>query len=254
MAPPNELELLVVAPSAVEKEGKAATKLISIGLCSEVAALRKQIVDTFSEGSVEDLVLYFQNQSGPFSHGLKVLSDECNLHENGVASKATVVCQTAHWEKLKSKGGDSVYYMWSANGPVIAEEHRVQSGGEPKKLGEEQRAAGEGALPIRKMQNYSWVDESRKLVKIYIYADGEPVAVAAAGSGEESQLQTEFGAQSLRISVLGASATYLLNIEELEHAVVPEECKVKVSPAKKITITLRKAKDDQLWHSLVKRK
>jgi len=254
MAPPAELELLVVAPSAVEKEGKAQTKQVSVGLGTEVLALRKRIVEVFGEGSVDDLVLYFQNKSGPFSQSLKVLNNENNLHDNGVASGATIVCQTAHWEKLKSKGGDSVYYMWSANGPVIAEEHRVQTGGVPKKLAEEKQADSEGMLPIRKMVNYSWVDESRKLVKIYIYADGEPVAVAAAGNGEESQLRTEFGAQSLKISVLGASATYVLNIDELEHAVVPAECKVKVTPSKKIVLTLRKAKDDQLWHTLIKRK
>lgn len=253
MSMSRPIDLVVVPPAAIGQEGAVATKNVTIGKRSQVKDLRKAIAEAVGKVAYDELVLYFQNTSGPYSNRLRVLSDDANLKDNGVASGATIVCQTAVMEKTKSKGGDSLYYMWSANMPAVAEEQRIQPAGTPKKLGQEDQQAP-AAKPFRKIANYSWVDESRKQVKIYITSDEDPLAVAAAGSQEDNLVQPEFGQQSLKITVQGSSTTHVLEIEELEHGIVPDECKVKVSAGKKISITLKKAKDDQFWHSLVLRK
>uniref|UniRef100_A0A6T1NVB8 CS domain-containing protein n=1 Tax=Alexandrium monilatum TaxID=311494 RepID=A0A6T1NVB8_9DINO len=250
----RQLDLAVVPPSAIGQEGAVATKNVSISKYSQVEALKKGVMDLYGKMDQFDLVLYFQNPSGPFSNRLRVLR-EGNLKENGVATGATIVCQTAQWEECKSKGAESLYYMWAADLPRVPEERRVQPGqGEPVKLGQETVIPAPEVLPLRKMLDYSWVDESRKLVKIYITSNEDPLAVAAAASEQDKLVQSEFGQQSLKITVQGKSVKHVLEIEELEHGIVPEECKVKVVAGKKISITLRKAKDDQLWHTLVMRK
>mmetsp|Transcript_72479 Transcript_72479/g.212415 ORF Transcript_72479/g.212415 Transcript_72479/m.212415 type:complete len:258 (-) Transcript_72479:111-884(-) len=253
----RKLELTVVPPSAIGQEGAVATKNLSIGQFSQVAALRQSVGELFGYGkpAAQDLVLYFQNESGPYSHRLKVLSDDCNLQENKMTSGATIVCQIGVQEKLKSKGGESLYYMWAVNLPEVPEEQRITDReGVPKLLGQDKQVPEAAALPVRKMSSYSWVDDSRKLVKIYITSAEDPLAIAAAGLQQEGLVSAEFGQQSLKIKVLGKSATHVLEIEELEHGIVPAECKVKVTAGKKISITLRKAKDDQLWHTLLPRK
>uniref|UniRef100_A0A7S1MBQ9 CS domain-containing protein n=1 Tax=Alexandrium catenella TaxID=2925 RepID=A0A7S1MBQ9_ALECA len=248
------IDLIVVPPSAVGQDGAVATKNVTIGKRSQVADLRKAIAEAVGKLAYTDLVLYFQNESGPYSNRLRVLSDDFTLKENGVAAGATIVCQTAVMEKMKSKGAESLYYMWSQTQPAIAEDQRVQPDGDPKKLGQDKQEAVEGVVPLRKIANYSWVDDSRKLVKIYITSDEDPLALAAAGSEKDSHVEAEFKQQSLKITVKGKSATHVLEVEELEHGIVPDECKVKVSAGKKISVTLRKAKDDQFWHTLLLRK
>merc|ERR1712039_33158 len=94
-------------------------------------------------------------------------------------------------------------------------------------------------VPQRSITNYMWVDDSRREVKIYVEASEEPMAVAAAGNPRDALIQTEFKEQGFKVAVLGERATHVLAIDALEHAIVPAECKARVSTGKRITITLR---------------
>jgi len=251
-----DIKLLVI-PAFHDKsleEQKAAAKFLSVGPSCDVPGLKKQISKAFSV-QVTDMTLYFRNQEGPHSQRLEILDEGYSLKLQGVSQGALIVCQLAAWDRPRSKLGESAYYMWAANQPAVPDEIRVQKCGAPVQLGvatgETQDAA---KMRQRSIQNYSWVDESRRQVKIYIDAESDPLAVAAAGAGEASRVQPVFQASSLRVDIIGENATSTLAIKELEHTIIPEECKVKVSVGKRITISLRKEKEDSLWNTLIRRK
>merc|ERR1719401_874507 len=120
------------------------------------------------------MTLFFQNTEGPNSQRLQLLDLGFSLMHQGVRSGATIVCQLAAWDPPTSKLGDSAYYAWSANQKAVPDEIRIQRCGPPVQLAQpvEAESGGEaaGRGPKRSMQNYSWVDESRRAVKVYISA------------------------------------------------------------------------------------
>jgi len=242
------LELRVVPPEG----SKVAKTTVSVGSRMEAFALKKKVAEIVKM-PVADLVLYFQNPEGQHSYRLSILNDEVNLGSQGVANKAAIVCQCASWDKLESKRGDSTYYLWSQNTKEVPENMRVQTCGEPKMLEGASGPPETPSVPHKPIFNYSWVDDSRREVKVYVTIDGEPVAVAAAGSQSDSLVESEFKDNSFRLSILGETATHVLAIEELEHPIAPQDCKVKISPGKRITVTLKKAKEDTIWYTLIKK-
>jgi len=106
--------------------------------------------------------------------------------------------------------------------------------------------------PPRSILSYSWADDSRRFVKVYVSAEQEPAAVRAAGAESDGRVRAKFREQSFQVTVDGEAESYQLAIAALEHKIVPEECKVKVVEGRRIAIVLRKAKDDSLWNTLVR--
>merc|ERR1719359_1442333 len=119
---------------------------------------------------------------------------------------------------------------------------------------QKEAATAASSPPFRTMKYYSWVDESRQKVKVYISAEDEPAPVAAAGTESDDSLKVEFGERSLKVTVFGEMATHVLSFDELEHPIVPAECKVRITAGKRIAITLQKAQEDLYCHTLFKRK
>jgi hypothetical protein len=201
---------------------------------------------------VDDLVLYFQNPSGPLSYRLQHLAEDLSLKALGVDTKATIKCQLKSYDNKDSKGVASPYYMWNDFSQNVPSEIRVQGAGEPKQLSKDKAEDAKATSPKSFITKYSWVDDSRREVKIYVDKAGEPAVVEAAGSG--GTLEAKFEEQSFCITVPGETMTYVFKIAELEYPIIPEECKVKVSRGKKISITLAKASEDTIWHTLLYRR
>jgi len=247
---------LVVAPATGTGEQTQTPKFVSAGPFRDVKGLKDHVAKTFRV-QVKDMTLFFQNQEGPRSQRLELLDDAYSLKQQGVRSGAAVVCQLAAWDPPVSKLGDSAYYAWSRAREAVPDEIRIQKCGPPVQLASHPSAAPGGAAgagaPRSIIRNYSWVDESRRVVKVYISADGEPAAVAAAGGGGEGRIRATFQEQSFQVDVAGDNAAHSLSISALEHKISPEGCKVKVVEGKRIVVTLQKAKEDSLWNTLVRR-
>jgi len=248
-----QLDLHVVPPPGESKGG--APKKITARSSLGVHALKLKIVqDKLVDVPLKDLVVFFQNKEGPFSQRLTHLQEDSTLKNEAVMDGAMLVCQRAVYDKKVSKGIDSSYYTWVENIPEVPQDLRIQTGGAPKLLSQEKSEPAGPSPPFRTIAKYTWSDESRQKVKIYISADDEPAPVAAAGTEADDSLKAEFGEQSLRVTVLGEMATHELKFDELEYPIIPAECKVRIVPGKRIVITLMKAQEDLYWHTLFKRK
>lgn len=249
----SDLKLLVVPASKNNDVEQVDAKVITVGPFCDVQTLKRHISDVF-RAAVTDMTLYFQNCQGAHSQRLELLDDGYSLKNQGVTTGATVVCQLVAWDRPTSKLGESAYYMWAADQRPVPDEIRVQGGGPPVCLQAQAVVSDVPVVQRRSIKNYSWVDESRRQVKLYITAEGEPLAVAAAGTGDETRLSIDLRERRLELTIKGEGATYVLSIEELEHKIVPAESKVKVVPGKRITVTLTKANEDTLWNTLIRRK
>jgi len=246
---------LVVVPAAGSDESAATpeAKVITVGPECNLQNLKRHIAGQV-QAPVTDMTLFFQNRDGPHSQRLTILDDDYSLKHQGVTTGATIVCQLAAWNRPTSKLGESSYYMWAANEKAVPDDIRVQKCGAPVQLKVE--SASDAAalhLPVRRLQKYAWSDDSRRTVKVYINADAEPAALNAAGKAGESRLEVDFGERSLHLKIHGDTATYELAIDHLEHAIVPGESKAKLVAGKRIVLSLRKAKEDSLWNTLVRR-
>jgi hypothetical protein len=256
-----QLDLHVVPPPGETKGGapKKITVRSSLGVHAlKLKLLQDKIVDVPSKAggpgmAAKGLVLFFQNKEGPFSQRLTNLPEESNLRSEAVSDNAIIVCQRATYDKQVSKGTDSGYYTWAENIPEVPQDLRIQLDGTPKLLMQEKAATAASSPPFRPITKYSWVDESRQKVKVYISAEDEPAPVAAAGTEADDSLKAEFGERSLKVTVFGEMATHVLSFDELEHPIVPAECKARITEGKRITITLKKAQEDVYWHTLFKR-
>lgn len=246
-----KFDLTVVPPDAQKAK---SIQITWEGSYKDVLSLKRKIAEGVGS-KADELALYFQNPSGPYSYRLQHLAEDSSLKELGLDTKATIVCQkTSSLKVISQKGVESPYYMWNDFSSKVPDDIRVQTAGEPKQLNKDKVAAPEAtSVPKRFITNYSWVDDSRREVKIYVNADGEPDLVKAAGD-DGTKLEAKFAEQSFNITVPGEGVTHVFAIAELEHPIVPEGCKVKVSPGKRISITLAKAKEDTIWHTLLYRR
>jgi len=246
----SDLKILVVPAQGSQDEVDA--RYLSAGPFCDVLGLKKHIAQAFGI-QVKDMCLFFRNPSGLHSQRLELLDDEFSLKYQGVATGATIICQVAAWDRPISKLGDSAYYMWSTNSPAVPDSIRVQHGGAPVKLDvpSQDLSSGVDDLTRTMIKNYRWSDVSRREVKIYISAEQEAAAVAAAGSESDDRVRARFGEQRLQVDVRSATNLFTLEIACLEHKIVPAECKVKVVANKRIVVTLLKAKEDSLWNTLV---
>lgn len=255
------LRLLVVPPLSgkTSDELKASARVLSAVPSSDARRLKDMVLEAF-RGEVKhltpcDMTLYFQNREGAFSQRLELMDESDSLSMQGVRPGALVVCQLVAWDRPTSKlVADSAYYAWAACEQVVPDEIRVQQGGAPVLLSQEAPAPAKAAKPTRILKHYSWIDESRSTVKLYISADAEPEAVAAARGPEDARVEADFGEQRLEVRILGENVTYVLVIEVLEHRVLPERCSFKLVAGRRLVVSLRKEKEDALWNTLYRRR
>lgn len=105
-----------------------------------------------------------------------------------------------------------------------------------------------GPAPVL-IQKYSWVDE-KAAVKVYINETSNEAAIAAAGDGKCSEVEADFKPRSFTITIKGGDRQcFVLTLRGLHHDVVPEQCKVRVSAGKRITVTLVK-RVERPWREL----
>ena len=110
--------------------------------------------------------------------------------------------------------------------------------------------AAEILVPIEK---YSWTDEG-EMIKVYIIESSNAAAIAAAGDGSQSRLQVDFQQRSFTLMVRPQDgASFQLRLLGLLHQVVPEKCKVRLSPGKRITLSLAKKDPKVTWTALCNR-
>lgn len=251
-----DLRLIVVNPCTQNDDGSAdasthlgqvrdprGVKLVVAGLCRGSGRNITSI----------DMTLFFKNREGSYSQELKILEDDLTLKCQGVQPGALIVCQLADWDPRVSKLGSSTYYMWAADEKVVPESIRLQLEGPPVRLKQDAPVAVKDTRIVKKIMKFSWIDESRHRVKLYIDVKDEPDAVIAAGGDDEGVLETEFGEDSVQLRVNSTGSSHVFAINALEHQIVPADCKATVKFGKRITVTLVKKKKDALWNTLYRR-
>jgi hypothetical protein len=251
-----QFDLTVVPPNDPKKSVQFTwTPSASTVKSNWLLDLKRQVAQKVGTES-DDLVLYFQNPSGPYSYRLQHIAEDSSINDLGLADKATIVCQSATIEKKQSKGVASPYYMFTdipSNFPqelVSKPTPKADEKIEPQLLSKE-KASETSGLPQRTITNYSWVDESRREVKVYVDAAGEPDVMDAS---YKDMVEVKFKDQGFCLTVTGDKMTYVLAVTELEHPIIPDECTMKVKLGKRITITLAKATEDTIWHTLLYRR
>lgn len=193
-------------------------------------------------------------------HGMQGNTDPLEDPETGET------CNDHVQTSINSKG-DTSYYFAHARKSELSEEQRIVSGGSPQKIagGEDQvLSISEPANPSSAMfddyedtgrprkpiKNYAWGDE-KEVIKIYISKDAEPEAVQAAEDGKNGKVEVKWLPKGLRLVVRGKQLDHVLLLERVYYEIVPEECRFRVSPDKRITLTLKK-KEAFTWLKLLK--
>lgn len=224
---------------------------------------------------VDDMEIFVKNPSEGSAQ--KWLRDDATLQGENIEDSAVLTVgvhgtggghsydeedlpDTAVENSIAAKGENSYYFAHSRKADV-PEEHRIVSGGSPKKLGEgealpepvaakKQLDMDQDARPERAILNYAWGDE-KEVVKIYVSADAEPQAIEAAGDGKEEQLKVLFSQKACELRIHAGKLDWVLDLAPLYYEIAPEECKFRVSQSKRITITLKK-KESYAWLKLLK--
>eukprot|EP00928_Gymnodinium_smaydae_P016678 TRINITY_DN16298_c0_g1_i1.p2 TRINITY_DN16298_c0_g1~~TRINITY_DN16298_c0_g1_i1.p2 ORF type:complete len:239 (+),score=63.14 TRINITY_DN16298_c0_g1_i1:65-781(+) len=188
------------------------------------------------QAPISSLAVSFQNGS---RNAAKVLiADERSLAEQGLEDGVRLTVKDSSLEvapadsvlrqSIARNGGQSYYYA-HANEKDLPPEHRYVYGGEPAKL-------------AQAIVQFAWADEG-DFVCVYVSAEGESEALAAARDGKSGEVEVRFEPRFAELRVKGSSKVYALALRDLEGDIVPEQCKHRVSAGKRITLKLRKAKE-----------
>ena len=78
------------------------------------------------------------------------------------------------------------------------------------------------------------------IINIYVSVDNEPDVIAAVGDGRGDKINVVFGIKYLVMTIPASGYTFKLGLDYLYGATVPDESKYKVTPGKKICLTLKK--------------
>lgn len=218
----------------------------------------------------DDLDLFWNN-AGQRDGNKSWLDEEKTLAEQGMEDGAEVMVgihglqecgavpsddeETAEGERSAvddsiRRMGAASYYRWAAGKKEnLAPEHRIATGGAPPVITtiEDPAPLEECERRVVSLKNYSWGDE-KEVIKIYLSADQEPLAVEAATKGE---VKSSFEARGFELKIIGDDRDYVLSIDNLYYDIVPEESKHRVSANKRVTITLKKQLAT-MWLFLVK--
>lgn len=225
---------------------------------------------------VDDMELFIKNPSEGSTN--KWLKDDASLESEQIEDCAVITVgvhgtgsgqshvdedelpQTAVENSIAAKG-DTSYYFAHSRKMDVPEEHRIVSGGSPQKLGEVEALSepvpkktlasdDQPSRPERAILNYAWGDE-QAAVKVYISADAEPEALAAAGDGNAGEVEVSFQPKALKLRVHAEKLDWVLELDPLYYEILPEECKFRVSASKRITLTIKK-KEAYTWLKLLK--
>lgn len=193
-------------------------------------------------------------------HGMKGGSFEADDAEADSAADAvrSSICR---------KGDASYYHAHRRKGDELPEEMRIAAGGPPRKMGESSEPLPEpvapGKLPMaredgslgesrpeRRILSYAWGDE-KDCVKVYVSAEQDPEAVAAAGDGKSGEVEVTWAARSLKLRIHTDKFDWVLELERIYYEIVPDECRFRVSQGKRVTLSLKK-KESFTWLKLLK--
>jgi len=247
----HELTLKLVLPKGLQ----ASTIAVPSGITALELSERLQ---EFTDIAAESQTLFFQNGSRN-SAKLVLTGSTRTLAEEGVEDGATVTLRinekavTPESSVLRqsiAKNGGSSYYYAHAHEKALPLEHRYVYGGAPAKLDE--KPAEEACLELASttITRYSWADEGA-FVCIYISAETEAEAVAAAGDGKKDQASADFDIRSFDFRITAAPREFALRLKSLENEIVPEDSKFRVSAGKRVTIKLKKRRPIT-WSRLIK--
>eukprot|EP00928_Gymnodinium_smaydae_P016679 TRINITY_DN16298_c0_g1_i2.p2 TRINITY_DN16298_c0_g1~~TRINITY_DN16298_c0_g1_i2.p2 ORF type:complete len:254 (+),score=68.82 TRINITY_DN16298_c0_g1_i2:65-826(+) len=203
------------------------------------------------QAPISSLAVSFQNGS---RNAAKVLiADERSLAEQGLEDGVRLTVKDSSLEvapadsvlrqSIARNGGQSYYYA-HANEKDLPPEHRYVYGGEPAKLAQADASCAEAAMEAvpQAIVQFAWADEG-DFVCVYVSAEGESEALAAARDGKSGEVEVRFEPRFAELRVKGSSKVYALALRDLEGDIVPEQCKHRVSAGKRITLKLRKAKE-----------
>lgn len=241
-----------------QKSGHTLVQVVRSTTGSELKSQLREVAGM----DPECMRLFFQN--GSRNSAKLVLEDSKSLSDQGVEDEAAITVRAAEQyaaapedsflRQSIAKSGTTSYYYAHANEKALPAEHRYVYGGEPAKLeelnAEDLAAAQREAGLAQAITSYSWADEG-DFVCVYVGAEGEPAAIAAAGDGKGGEVSCEFGAKSVELKVHGSPKSFALALRSLENEIVPEECTHRVSAGKRITLKLKKRRKIT-WTRLVK--
>mmetsp|Transcript_115027 Transcript_115027/g.199543 ORF Transcript_115027/g.199543 Transcript_115027/m.199543 type:complete len:252 (-) Transcript_115027:121-876(-) len=233
-------------PASVEVESEATG--------SDLKLKVQEALDTVGS----EQLLFFQNGS---RNSAKVPMDlNASLAAQGIEDAATITVKNSDKEVTSensalrqsiSKNGGSSYYYAHANESELPHELRYVYGGAPTKLAEVSAdAPAVISKPARVIEKYSWADEG-DFVCVYIFPDNEAEAISAARNGKNGEVTVNWDVKVAELTINAEPSNFQLVLRELEHDILPDECKYSVREGKKITLKLKK-KGKQTWTRLVR--
>eukprot|EP00397_Hematodinium_sp_SG-2012_P035786 GEMP01038551.1.p1 GENE.GEMP01038551.1~~GEMP01038551.1.p1 ORF type:complete len:233 (+),score=49.54 GEMP01038551.1:347-1045(+) len=172
------------------------------------------------------------------------IKDNVTLANQGFTENTKVRLLSALRSNICEKGDMSYYYAHKKD-LGLAPEQRYVYGGEPEKIGQTDAVQ---LAPVVAIIKYAWSDEGEN-IKIYITAEDEGLAIAAAQDKEAIKFECEENRVSMQIT--SEKARYVFRLGNLERPIVPAESKYRVS-GKKVSITLKKVSNIR-WSSLIRK-
>jgi len=275
----QELTLLVVIP-----QGSGECREFQLEVAPQTTGEKlKSVIEKSTRISVDDMELFAKNEGEGSKqkwikedetlaaqdvkdgavltvgvHGMRNEGPDLDADEGEAPTDAVGI-------SICSKGDASYYHAHRRRQDDVPEEHRIVSGGAPQKLGESdaplpepqapgrlvlQAGSDEPARPERAILSYSWGDEP-EVVKIYISAENEQEAVAAAGDGKNGQVDVKWLPKACKLRVRAEKYDWVLDLDKIYYEIVPAECKFRVSQGKRVTLTLKK-REKFTWLKLLK--
>jgi len=283
MADLGEWTLTVILPQGDGACMEYAMKANPKDTCAQL----KQKIEKICGIPPDDMELFARNGEGKECKQ-KWLSEESTLQEQEVVDGAQIAVGVhgmrggnnsepvvdpetgevadAVQASINNKG-DTSYYFAHSKKCELSEEQRIVSGGSPLKISEgygqalsevdrppaaeymfeDEEAPGR---PRKAIKNYAWGDE-KEVVKIYISQDSEPDAIEAASDAKDGQVEVKFLEKALRLIVHGEKLDHVLLLENIYYETIPADNKFRVSPNKRITLSLKK-KEPFTWLKLLK--
>lgn len=236
----------------VESSGGTLTALKVDKICT--GGVLKQLLEPVCKIPAQDQVLECAGTTG--GNTSTELFDAKTMEAQGVEDGARIrvrrrpmgkpssTSETSASQESISRHGRLSYYHNNREDAAFDPALRIAAGGDPVRLAEV--SGSDTSVPIA---YWSWSDDG-KTVKIYIEADQEPRAVAAA---ERESPETDFTQDSFRLTVNDDGRSFVLFVQHLHHDIHPRQSKVRVSAGKRITVVLQKLDPAYQWFRLTGR-
>jgi hypothetical protein len=155
------------------------------------------------------------------------------------------------FNSIETYGSNSYYYAHSKSKEFVVPENAkvvegpgIITGGSPVKIGD-----GEPVQPStirRKIEKYSWCDDDSK---VRVYIDDPHILPHIVEN--DSNVSCKFNHRSLIVEVNASNVhRFAFDIHELNEEIDPISSSFKVSPGKRITITMVKKNPETKWYSL----